>query len=138
MVASPKKKKRHPVAIAFGVALRASRTQAGRSQEALSMACGLDKTYVGILERGGNQPTLGTIFLLADELEITAESMVTATRKAMNLALISRPKRETTARGAAAPAKSERHKASGSGRSPDPKGRGRTLGKVRPKPARKI
>ena len=137
MVASPKKKKRHPVAVAFGVALRASRIQAGRSQEALSMACGLDKTYVGVLERGGNQPTLGTIFLLADELEITAESMVTATRKAMNLALISRPKRETTARGGATAAKSERHKASGSGRSPDPKGRGRTLGKVRPKPARK-
>lgn len=101
------------------------------------MACGLDKTYVGVLERGGNQPTLGTIFLLADELEVTAESMVTATRKAMNLALISRPKRETTARGGATAAKSERHKASGSGRSPDPKGRGRTLGKVRPKPARK-
>lgn len=137
MVASPKKKKRHPVAVAFGVALRASRIQAGRSQEALSMACGLDKTYVGVLERGGNQPTLGTIFLLADELELTAESMVTATRKAMNLALISRPKRETTARGAATAVKSERHKAAGSGRSPDPKGRGRTLGKVRPKPARK-
>ena len=137
MVASPKKKKRHPVAVAFGVALRASRIQAGRSQEALSMACGLDKTYVGVLERGGNQPTLGTIFLLADELEVTAESMVTATRKAMNLALISRPKRETTARGVATAAKAERHKASGSGRSPDPKGRGRTLGKVRPKPARK-
>ncbi|MDZ4079827.1 MULTISPECIES: helix-turn-helix domain-containing protein [Hydrocarboniphaga] len=125
------------MAVAFGVALRASRIQAGRSQEALSMACGLDKTYVGVLERGGNQPTLGTIFLLADELEITAESMVTATRKAMNLALISRPKRETIARGAATAAKSERHKAAGSGRSPDPKGRGRTLGKVRPKPARK-
>ncbi|MDM4771436.1 helix-turn-helix domain-containing protein [Solimonas sp. SE-A11] len=130
--------------MAFGVALRASRIQAGRSQEALSMACGLDKTYVGVLERGGNQPTLGTIFLLADELEVTAESlevtaesMVTATRKAMNLALISRPKRETTARGGATAAKSERHKASGSGRSPDPKGRGRTLGKVRPKPAHK-
>ncbi len=101
------------------------------------MACGLDKTYVGVLERGGNQPTLGTIFLLADELEVTAESMVTATRKAMNLALISRPKRETTARGGATAAKPERHKASGSGRSPDPKGRGRTLGKVRPKLARK-
>ena len=101
------------------------------------MACGLDKNYVGLLERGSNQPTLGVIFLLADELETTAESLVTATRKAMNLALISRPKKDTSARGSSAAVKSEHQKAKGTGRSPDPKGRGRAQGQTRPKPARK-
>lgn len=77
------KKKPHPVAVAFGKALREARNQDGRSQEALALDCDLDRTYIGLLERGVNQPSLGTVFVLADQLSVLAEDLVTATRDTM-------------------------------------------------------
>ncbi|MES0875362.1 helix-turn-helix domain-containing protein [Sinimarinibacterium thermocellulolyticum] len=73
--------KRNPIAIAFGAVLRAARADAGLSQEALSFACDIDRTYVSLLERGIRQPTLGTVFALSEQLGTTAESMVAKTRK---------------------------------------------------------
>jgi len=67
---------RHPVAIAFGVVLRGARTSAGLSQEALGLACEIDRTYVSLLERGERQPTLATLFALSEQLGVAADTLV--------------------------------------------------------------
>jgi transcriptional regulator with XRE-family HTH domain len=71
----------NPVAIAFGTVLRSARTKAGLSQEGLGLACEIDRTYVSLLERGIRQPTLSTLFQLAEPLGVSAESMVAQTQK---------------------------------------------------------
>lgn len=78
-----KSHKRSPVAIAFGAVLRTARTRAGLSQEALGFACEIDRTYVSLLERGERQPTLSTLFALSEQLQVSAESLVAQTSKAL-------------------------------------------------------
>lgn len=78
-----KSQQRNPVAIAFGDVLRAARTQAGLSQEALGLACEIDRTYVSLLERGERQPTLSTIFALSQQLGVAADVLVARTSKAL-------------------------------------------------------
>lgn len=71
------------IAVAFGQVLRDARTEAGISQEALALQCDMDRTYVSLLERGLRQPTLSTLFALSDQLGVSAESLVAATRMRM-------------------------------------------------------
>lgn len=78
-----KSPRRNPVAIAFGDVLRAARSQAGMSQEALGLACDVDRTYVSMLERGERQPTLSTIFALSRHLGVAADVLVARTGKAL-------------------------------------------------------
>ena len=61
---------------AFGAILRELRTAAGFSQEKLALECGLDRTYISLLERGLRQPTLSTLFQLAQILDIKPSEMV--------------------------------------------------------------
>ena len=61
---------------AFGQVLRELRKDAGLSQEALSLACGRHRTYVSLLERGRNSPSLATIWALADALGVPPSDMV--------------------------------------------------------------
>jgi len=53
----------------FGDNLRAARKAAGFSQEAFAYHCGLDRSYVGQVERGEKNVTLRTIVVLADALD---------------------------------------------------------------------
>ena len=61
---------------AFGEVLRRHRLRAGRSQEWLAGAAGLDRTYISLLERGLRKPTLNTVLKLAHALDATASEMV--------------------------------------------------------------
>ncbi|MGH8652994.1 MAG: helix-turn-helix domain-containing protein [Gammaproteobacteria bacterium] len=61
---------------AFGSALRELRHQAGYSQEGLALESSLDRTYISLLERGLRQPSLTTIFVLADVLGIAPSKMI--------------------------------------------------------------
>ncbi|WP_366943835.1 helix-turn-helix transcriptional regulator [Nevskia sp.] len=79
-----KSEKRNPVAIAFGDVLRAARARVGVSQEALGLACGMDRTYVSLLERGERQPTLSTLFALSQQLGVAAEVLVARTGEALS------------------------------------------------------
>jgi transcriptional regulator with XRE-family HTH domain len=54
----------------FGANLREARRSAGLTQEALAFAAGLHRTEISLLERGGREPRLGTIVLLAGALAI--------------------------------------------------------------------
>lgn len=55
---------------AFGKVLRELREAAGMSQEELAHACDRHRTYVSLLERGQNSPSLQTIFRLARALDV--------------------------------------------------------------------
>lgn len=61
---------------AFGKVLREHRMAAGLSQEALALECGLDRTYISLLERGLRQPTLSTVFALAQVLNVQPSVVV--------------------------------------------------------------
>jgi len=52
----------------FGSVLREVRQQKGLSQEALALESKVDRTFVSQIERGVRQPSLSTIFRLAEAL----------------------------------------------------------------------
>jgi len=54
----------------FGTILKEIRNQKGISQSELANRSDLDRTYISLLERGLRQPTLETLFKLADALNI--------------------------------------------------------------------
>jgi transcriptional regulator with XRE-family HTH domain len=60
----------------FGRVLRELRLERRLSQEALSFACGRHRTYVSLLERGRNGPSLETVWRLAEALEISPSELV--------------------------------------------------------------
>ena len=65
----------------FGTVLRRLRIKKGLSQEALALESGLDRTFVSMLERGLRQPTLSSLFALAEALRIPSSRIVKLTEK---------------------------------------------------------
>lgn len=55
---------------AFGKALREIRIEKGYTQETLAFECGLDRTYISLLELGSSSPTLDTILALCRALSL--------------------------------------------------------------------
>ena len=64
------------VARAFGKALREYRVKKGLSQQDLADKCGLDISYVGGIERGQRNPTLGVIHGLASVLGVKVSDLL--------------------------------------------------------------
>lgn len=64
------------VIVAYGIVLRKHRTEANLSQEKLALKCNLDRTFIGMLERGERQPTISTLFSIADNLNISASNFI--------------------------------------------------------------
>lgn len=62
--------------IAFGKVLRKLRIEAGLTQEQFGFDAGLRRTYVSILELGQQQPSLTTIFKIANALNIPASKLI--------------------------------------------------------------
>jgi transcriptional regulator with XRE-family HTH domain len=69
------------LALAFGRVLRERRTEAGLSQERLALDAGVDRTFVSLLERGERQPTLATLWRLAEALGVAPSELVTGVEK---------------------------------------------------------
>jgi len=61
---------------AFGAQLRTFRRERGWSQERLAHECGLDRTYVGSVERGERNVSLDNIWLLADTLSVLPGDLI--------------------------------------------------------------
>lgn len=55
----------------FGENLRRIRKAKGLSQEGLALAVGIDRSYVGGIERGERNPSLQAILLLAETLNVS-------------------------------------------------------------------
>ena len=63
--------KRTQVLVQFGKTVRKLRTKAGLSQEKLALESGLDRTYVGGVERGERNISLLNIAKIASALNVT-------------------------------------------------------------------
>ena len=61
---------------AFGANVRRLRLAAGLSQEELAHLSGLDRTYVGSVERGERNVSLDNIWLLADTLSVQPTELI--------------------------------------------------------------
>lgn len=59
----------------FGVNLRKARLAARLSQEELGLECGLDRSEVGMLERGEREPKLATLVKLTGGLGIDPKQL---------------------------------------------------------------
>lgn len=60
----------------FGTRVRELRKQKGFSQEALALACGLDRTYIGGVERGERNISLLNIHKISRALGVSASVLV--------------------------------------------------------------
>jgi transcriptional regulator with XRE-family HTH domain len=60
----------------LGPTIREARRQRGWSQERLAEAAGLDRSYVGEIERGLVSPTLLTLEKLSSALALTASELI--------------------------------------------------------------
>jgi len=62
--------------VRFGELLKELRVKKGLTQEQLATDCDLDRTYISLLERGERQPTLKTLFAIAEVLGVSASEIV--------------------------------------------------------------
>jgi transcriptional regulator with XRE-family HTH domain len=67
---------RDPLLLRFGRRIRKLRSAAGFSQEAFASKCGLDRTYIGGIERGERNVSLRNLKLLARALKIQLSELV--------------------------------------------------------------
>lgn len=65
-----------PLDQALGDVLREIRLQRGMSQEDLALACDRHRTYVSLLERGRNSPSVRTLFMIAEALDVAPSSVL--------------------------------------------------------------
>jgi transcriptional regulator with XRE-family HTH domain len=61
---------RSPAHAAFGQAIRRLREERGISQEAFALKCGIDRSHYGGMERGERNPSLTTVYKIADTLGV--------------------------------------------------------------------
>ena len=66
---------------AFGRAVRARRDAIDLSQESLSFASKLHRTYISGIERGSRNPTLKIIVRLAQALDIEPDQLLAAAQE---------------------------------------------------------
>lgn len=66
-----------PLLLAFGNRVRTERAKQGLSQEELAEKAGLHRTYIGMVERGEKNITLGNVAKLAKALRLTPADLLT-------------------------------------------------------------
>lgn len=64
--------------LAFGQAVRAERASQGVSQEELALRSGIDRSYLGAIERGEQNPGLLHLMRIAEALQVPLTSLVKA------------------------------------------------------------
>lgn len=65
----------------FGEAVRRARTATGLTQEELADRAGLDRSYIGGVERGERNPSLSVIEKIADGLGVTLAELFSYSEK---------------------------------------------------------
>lgn len=69
------RKRDEAIKAAFGQRVRELRAEKGLSQEALALACDLDRTYIGGIERGERNVSLINIQKIATALGVPVREM---------------------------------------------------------------
>lgn len=67
---------RQDILVRFGQRVRDLRIKAGLSQEAFAEKCGLDRTYIGGIERGERNVALRNINEIADGLGLSLSELM--------------------------------------------------------------
>ena len=62
--------------VLFGKHLQSIRKAKGLTQEDLGEKCGLTSQYMGVIERGGKNPPLATLYRIAQALQITPAQLL--------------------------------------------------------------
>jgi transcriptional regulator with XRE-family HTH domain len=79
-------------AVRFGAIINRLRTAREWTLEDLARVSGKNATYLGMLERGRNMPTLATIFHLADVFGVDAADLVAEVEQARRQARAVEPR----------------------------------------------
>jgi XRE family transcriptional regulator, regulator of sulfur utilization len=82
----PKSERRNPDAARFGAVIRRLRKERGWTIVKLSRRCGMNPTYLGVLESGGNMLSIETLLELADVLNTPASEIVREVEEARKAA----------------------------------------------------
>lgn len=69
-----------PALVALGLAIRAERNRIGLSQEALAHDIGLDRSYMGGIERGEHNIAVINLLKICHRLEITLGTLAGAAK----------------------------------------------------------
>lgn len=83
-----------PICEAFGQNLRAIRKSKGFSQERLAYESGIDRSYVGKIERGQVNITIEKLYKLAEILECFPKELVPVVDKKSNCLVILGPAKD--------------------------------------------
>lgn len=75
---------RSPAHLTFGRAVRELREERGLSQEQLALNSGLDRSYVGGIERGERNPSLANVLKLAAALGVQASEIHAVAERAVS------------------------------------------------------
>lgn len=75
---TPSKHSRHPILASLGAAIRRRRKEQGMSQERLAQAVGMDRSYIGQVERGENSIAILPLAAVAKALDTTIASLMTS------------------------------------------------------------
>lgn len=66
----------HPALVGLGLAIRKLRSEQGLSQEGLAHEIGLDRSYIGGIERGEHNLTLMNLLKIAEKLGIDPSELL--------------------------------------------------------------
>jgi transcriptional regulator with XRE-family HTH domain len=70
--------RRATVLARFGKTLRELRTERGLSQDELAARAGLDRNYIGMIERGERNPAIVNVVKIADALDVPPSELFRA------------------------------------------------------------
>ena len=68
----------------FGLHLKTIRKSKVLTQEDLGEKCGLTPQYIGVIERGGKNPPLATLYRIAKALEVTPAQLLAIPKLAVS------------------------------------------------------
>lgn len=60
----------------FGQKLQQTRKSKGITQEELAAKISMDRTYIGLIERGGRNPTVRTLYKIAKALKVNSSELL--------------------------------------------------------------